>query len=213
MITGYRLVLPTPWERIGLQEDYQARVTAILDRSQERVREQTDAPPDQVAQLRRQIEGNLLSRLRRAKDGGAVDYYLPTDVHRGGMQLNANFLVSMVTPDALLEEEHVGSVMASLIADGDRSPRTVDDTVWLRSEKVLKGSSASEDETTLDHRRVEYVTAMPGNARTWVIVSFTAAGDGDPEGATAHLLVELFDAIMGTWRWSPDPPGADSPTD
>jgi hypothetical protein len=32
-------------------------------------------------------------------------------------------------------------------------------------------------------------------------VSFSTVGDGDPERAPARLFVELFDAIMSTFRW------------
>lgn len=205
MSLGYGLVLPRPWTRIDLAGDVPGQVAAILDATQERIRTSTDAPPDQVAQVRRQIEGRLLSDLRRAKDKGGVDYYLPADVHPSGVQLNANFLVSTVIPDAMMTEEGVPQVMTQLIADG-RKPVTIDDTIWLRSEKdVREGATAGDlPEVTLEHRRVEYVTALPGDPRTWVMVSYTAAGDGDLSGTPVRILVELFDAIMGTWRWSSD---------
>jgi hypothetical protein len=40
----------------------------------------------------------------------------------------------------------------------------------------------------------------------------TTAGDGDPESQATHLIVELFDAMMTTWRWvgSARPEGVES---
>jgi hypothetical protein len=34
------------------------------------------------------------------------------------------------------------------------------------------------------------------------MVVFSTVGDGDPAGQFAGILVELFDAIMSTFRWT-----------
>jgi hypothetical protein len=40
------------------------------------------------------------------------------------------------------------------------------------------------------------------------MVVFSTLGDSDPEGEFAKILVQLFDAIMSTfrWTWSPEEP-------
>lgn len=53
----------------------------------------------------------------------------------------------------------------------------------------------------VDLRKVEYLTAVPDDPRRWVLVTFTTAGDGDVDSEATGLVVELFDAIMSTWRW------------
>jgi len=59
-------------------------------------------------------------------------------------------------------------------------------------------------------RQVDYVVARPGSPDHWLMVVFSTLGDGDPDGRFARILVELFDAIMSTFRWTwPDQePGA-----
>jgi hypothetical protein len=51
---------------------------------------------------------------------------------------------------------------------------------------------------------VDYALPVPGHQGQWLIVTFATSGDGDPEGAFANLLVELFDSIMLTFRWVAD---------
>ena len=59
-------------------------------------------------------------------------------------------------------------------------------------------------------RRVEYTVAVPGTGERWLIVVFSTLGDGDPAGGFADLLVELFDAMMTTFRWVHDTDGSDT---
>jgi hypothetical protein len=35
-----------------------------------------------------------------------------------------------------------------------------------------------------------------------VLSALRGAGDGDPDSEVTRATVELFDAIMGTWRWT-----------
>jgi hypothetical protein len=79
------------------------------------------------------------------------------------------------------------------------SPVMVDGCAGARLE------SAAPAETILGieaaSRRVDYLLPVPGQPGQWLIVTFAASGDGDPEGEFARLLVELFDSIMLTFRW------------
>jgi len=43
----------------------------------------------------------------------------------------------------------------------------------------------------------------PPSPLRWALASFTTLGAGKPDDDVAELLVELFDAIMLTWRWRP----------
>ncbi|MGH3866440.1 MAG: hypothetical protein ACRDQ4_09950 [Pseudonocardiaceae bacterium] len=42
---------------------------------------------------------------------------------------------------------------------------------------------------------------VPADPDRWVVVSFSTLGSGDPNDEHARLLVELFDAMMTTFRW------------
>jgi hypothetical protein len=49
---------------------------------------------------------------------------------------------------------------------------------------------------------VDYVLAVPGDADRYLTIAFSTIGGGDPDDAYAIALVDLFDAMMLTWRWS-----------
>lgn len=51
--------------------------------------------------------------------------------------------------------------------------------------------------------RVDYHWPLPSEPLKWALASFTTIGAGEPDDDVAELLVELFDAIMLTWRWRP----------
>lgn len=202
--TSYQLVLPAPWERISLDGSIRTRVREIVERSVARL--PRDLPPDQVAPARRRVEEELNQLLVEARNNGGIDYYLPTELMHG-QQLNASFVVSAVIPDATAEADLVPRVMASLLQAEDTAAVTVGDTTWTRRERVLRRPPGGLVGDQVDLRKVEYLTAVPDDARRWVLVTFTTAGDGDVDSEATALIVELFDAIMSTWRWGADPAG------
>ncbi len=196
--TGYQLVLPHPWERIPLDKDMPRRVRDLVDRSVARL--PAEVPPDQVAPARHKIERELLTQLRAAQDQGGLDYYLPTDLMHG-QQLNASFVVSAIVPDANADAALSSRAMASLLADAEARPVSIAGQVWVRTERVIRKGpdDFASDEVAL--RRVQYRTAVPDDPRRWVVVTFTTVGDGNPDSDISGLVVELFDAIVSTWRW------------
>lgn len=198
-MTSYRLALPHPWQRIPLGTGTKERIADIITASIERL--PPEIPPDQVAQARIRMEGRLLNQLREAEQNGTIDYYLPTDLMHGVL-ITASFTVSAIIPDASAPEGITGQVLANLLSsrEGVR-PVTVSDTVWARSEEVIDRKA---DQTIADDaraRKVEYITAAPSDQRRWIIVTFTTLGDGDLDSPFTALMVDLFDAIMSTWRW------------
>lgn len=205
--TGYRLVLPAPWVRVSLDGDLEKSVATLMDGAMKDVPKQL--PPDQVMPVRRRAEADLLRTLREARDASGIDAYFPAGLMHGN-RLNATFIVSSAVPDAMADHEMSVRVMASLLAHPDSRPVTIDDTVWARRERDVAASTAPADRAAplvaFDARRVEYRTPVPGDPRRWISVAFTTGGDGDLGSRTTALIVELFDAIMGTWRWSPDDP-------
>lgn len=198
-MTAYRLALPHPWRQVPLDQRMPAAVDEIVATAVGRI--PGDVPPDQVAQARIKLQGLLTHQLRSAQDQGGVDYYLPTDLMHG-VQVNSSFVVSAIIPDASAPDGMTGRVLTALIASTEgATPVDVGDTVWVRTASVVETRPDELVTDTARARKVEYMTAVPGDERRWMIVSFTTFGDGDPEGELADLMVELFDAIMSTWRW------------
>lgn len=157
----------------------------------------------------------------QARSAGGVDLYLPIeDSH--GVTITASFVVSQVTlpappapdpatPDPqaeLLDAEQVDTaqfVSYLTSADGDIAPVVVADATAARKESVAAADPARQ--IPYGSRRVDYMLPVPGQSRGMLLVAFSTIGDGDPEGQFAKLLVELFDAIMTTFRWAKDQSG------
>jgi hypothetical protein len=210
--SGYTLVLPAGWRRIPVRHGSKAAIRTILD---EVFARQPDAVAgvsrDEVIRHRVQLEGRLTDMVRKARSSGGVDLYLPVEyVH--GTAVPASFVVSQVT----LGEPGDGGVsdpaqvVAYFVANiggaaggtvGNSAPAEVDGVACARTEVVAAPDPGQE--VPLGSRRVDYVVPVPGQPGQWLISTFSTVGDGDPEGDFARLLVELFDAIMLTFRWSP----------
>lgn len=198
-VTGYALVVPPPWRRIALDGSAEPTVRAIVDdvAAQHTPKE---VPPDQVGPRKRELVRDLMKQVTEARDTGGVDLYIPLQqVH--GYSVQASFTVSRVLPDATMTADEIPQVMASLLRDPSVGPVSIDDTVWVRRERAVP----TDDAEPVDSIRIEYVTAVPGQARAWILVAFSAVGAPivGPDGE-GNLLVELFDAIMTTWRWRYD---------
>lgn len=200
-MTTYALVLPPPWVRIHLEDRTRMRdgVRAFVDAGARRAPK--EIPPDQLASLKLKLQGQLLRQLEESRDAGTIDYYLPSGpLH--GVDLNASFVVSSIIPDANADVSQTAGVHAVLTAEGATSVQLAG-TDWSRTEEVVATEGDQLVEAGLPARRVTYATAVPGDERRWALVTCTVIGDGKPDSDHTRLVVELFDAIMTTWRWDP----------
>ena len=195
----YHLVLPPPWERIDLEGDYAGQVRQIVARAVDRAAG-TGIPPDALATARARAERDLTSRLREAKDSGAAHYYLPTDLMHG-VHVPASFTVSRVVPNALADQEVAARVLAARLAEPGVTAVSTADAVWARTDRTRTRPADSEVDAELQARQVEYLAPAPDDPRSWLIVTLTTFGDGVMDSDFTTLTVELFDAIMSTWRW------------
>jgi hypothetical protein len=198
-VTGYALVLPVGWRRIPVQSGTKA---AIRDITTEVLRRFPEVPRDKLTPYRIEIERRLSDMARQARSNGGLDLYLPVEyVH--GTAVPASFVVSQVTlpVDASGEEADPAEVIAAVMAtNGSARPVVVNGAQAVRTEHVAGPEPAQE--IPVGSRRADYMVPLPGRADRWLVATFSTIGDGDPEGDFAKLLVELFDAIMMTFRWT-----------
>lgn len=75
----------------------------------------------------------------------------------------------------------------------------VDNVPGVRTERTAQ---ADQDGSELASRRVAYVVPVPEDPGRWVSVVFSTVGAGRPDDELSDLFVELFDAMMSTFRWS-----------
>ncbi|MEU6850452.1 hypothetical protein ABZ901_11070 [Actinacidiphila alni] len=141
------------------------------------------------AEVRRRVEGMA----REAGAGGGLDLYVPVEA-RGGAMVAASFVVAEVAGEGAPE-----AVLAGLARETAGEVREVAGTVGVRREYVAPPEPDEGIETYARH--VDYTVPVPDAAR-WLTVTFSTVGDGDPGSEFTRVLVELFDALMTTFRWS-----------
>lgn len=200
-VSSCRIVLPPPWTRIPLR----AGTEAVVDGIVERVAATTPkhVPPDQVGPRKRELSRALLQRAGELREKGGIDLYIPLDTIRG-FSVRTSFSVSENLPPGADPAEWADVLAVLAEESGSERVVTAGDarsgapaTEWVRRERVVPGD-AERDPAIL----VDYTTALPGAEHVWLVASFSVVGSDveDPEG-TARPFVELFDAIMTTWRW------------
>lgn len=189
--------MPPGWTRIPLRRGADEAILKIADDAVKRLPD--DFPRDKASLVRMELVKRLRKTSREARDNAGLDLYLPVE-EMHGLTVAASFVVAEVTFDSVVEVDPA-LVAARLLADSDDTePVAVDDSMGVRAERVVNADLKRDAEYA--SRRVDYVLSVPEDPERWVTVGFSTIGDGDPRGDFADLLVELFDAIMTTFRWS-----------
>jgi hypothetical protein len=214
-------MLPPGWRRIPLREGAEETEKAARNAVSASLRTlPRDVPRDRLAAFRAESEGRLRRMAQQVRKQGGVDLYLPVESMRG-IPVSASFVVSegSLGAAAPVDPAQVVSYLAAgQASDGERTPATLDGAAALRVEHVAAPEPAAEVQATT--RRVDYIVSMPGQPDRWLIVAFstldqshhggqrgpgTQDGPGAQDGPgdqLAHLLVQLFDAMMATFRWT-----------
>lgn len=200
-VAGYTVVLPPGWCRIPVRHGSGKAVRAAVDEALKSVPRTVSR--DKIAPYRAELEGRLTAMVTRARGQGAVDLYLPAaPMH--GLPVSASFIVSEgVIGDQGTDgtDADPAQVVAYVAAeDAGSRPVTVDGGPAVRREHTAAPEEAAEIDA--GSRRVDYMMPLPGNHGRWLIAAFSTLGGGDPCDELSGVLVELFDAIMATFRWS-----------
>jgi hypothetical protein len=205
-ISGYTLVLPGAWRRIPVQQGTRPAIRSVVDEVLRRFSKGVSR--DNLTRYRIELERRLSDMAAQARSAGGADLYLPIE-YTHGVTITASFVVSQVTlpepppglPDA--EQADTAQFVSYLTsADGGAAPAVIAGAAAARKESVAAADPAQQ--IPYGSRRVDYMLPVPGESRGMLVVAFSTIGDGDPEGQFAKLLVELFDAIMTTFRWAED---------
>lgn len=199
--TGYTLVLPPGWVRIPVRTGTREALEEKVFRGIEVIPD--DVPRDRVMAYRAHVRRKVERMVGQARRAGGLDLYVPARARRATA---ASFFVAEVTgPTRERGGEDPGRVLEQLAA-GPRAGepgelRTVGQGVAVRWEYV-RPPDAQDAVADRPSRHVDYVFPVPGDDTRWLAVSHATAGDGDPAGAYARALTDLFDALMTTFRWT-----------
>jgi hypothetical protein len=183
---------------IPLREGTSEAIKRIVDRSVNELPD--DIPRDDLAMARMELIKRLKRVARQARDTRAMDLHLPVE-RVDGMALPASFIVSepLTAPAVGLES---GLVLSSLRPDASQCEEiTIDGAIGFRVDGVAQPDTAREVEFA--SRRIEYLLQIPHSSPPkWLTISFSTIADGRPDSELAEILVDLFDAMMTTFRWS-----------
>jgi hypothetical protein len=182
--TGYSLLLPAGWVRIPLREGTQAAIAAVVERSQ--------------AEDREALSTRLHAMTAQLRDSGGLDLYLPT-TPVGDFAIPASIIVAEVGFGAV-EPLDPAMLVASLAAEDKAEPISVDGALGVRAGRTTPANPGRGAPS--DSRRVEYVIPVPQDPDRWLTATFWVLTPDGADAETVELLIELFDAIMTTFRWS-----------
>jgi hypothetical protein len=198
---GYRIILPPGWARIPLREGTDATLEELVYSRLRTVPQQI--PRDRGMRYRMLVRRTVEEQVAAARGANGLDLYLPVRPRHRTL-VAASFLVSEV----VLPEGHgagVAAVGAGLAGTGvEVRAREVAGGPAVRREYVRRadpGRKAAAPAAPAT-RHVEYALPVPHDPRRFLAVAFSTAGDGVVDSEFTTAVVELFDALMTTFRWA-----------
>ncbi|MBZ4014830.1 hypothetical protein [Streptomyces purpurogeneiscleroticus] len=198
--SGFNLVPPPGWDTIPLRQGTDEAMDHIIRKAVAQL--PVGFPKDDIPQARMKLAKELKKVVRRARSKGGLTLYLPTE-RLNGIALPVSIVASepieipSVRPGS--GPESVLLALASVTPGAET--QELDQTACLRSEREVPASASQGVEVA--HRRVEYFVPVPDSTPDkYLSFSFSALIAPDSDPAFTDALVELFDAVMGTFRWS-----------
>lgn len=191
---GYTLVLPPGWRQVPVRAGTREVIREIV-RDRFRVLP-GHVPRDALTPYRIALEQQLTAAAAQARQRGGTELYLPVEPVRGTL-IAASFVVSEGSIGA--RDEHGTALILAAIA-GNGPGLLLDGARAARIERTAPPDPARGVER--GSRHVDYTIPVPGGDGRWLVFAFSALSAGDPDDKLAGNLVELFDAIMSTLRWT-----------
>ncbi|MFE0805036.1 hypothetical protein [Streptomyces sp. NPDC058812] len=197
---GFNLVPPPGWDVIPLRNGTREAMDHIVRKAVAQL--PVGFPKDDIPRARLKLNQEMKKVVRRARAKGGMTLYLPTErLH--GVALPVSLVASepieipRVRPES--GPEAVLAALASVTPGAET--RELDDTAALRSERDVPADAAQGVDVA--HRRVEYFVPVPDSAPDqYLTFSFSALIAPGSDPAFYDTLVELFDAVMSTFRWA-----------
>ncbi|MET9526865.1 hypothetical protein [Streptomyces coeruleorubidus] len=197
---GFNLVPPPGWDVIPLHSGTREAMDRIVRKAVAQL--PVGFPKDDIPQARLKLTQELKKVVRRASAKGGMTLYLPTErLH--GIALPVSIVASEpIEIPRVRPESGPEAVLAALASEiPGAEVRELDDTAALRSEREVPADP--EQGVEVAHRRVEYLVPIPDSAPDkYLTFSYSALIAPGSDPAFYDTLVELFDAVMSTFRWS-----------
>ncbi|MDX2542546.1 hypothetical protein ACOT81_18900 [Streptomyces sp. WI04-05B] len=195
---GFNLVPPPGWDSIPLQSGTREAIQRIVRKSVSQL--PVGFPKDDIPQARLRLTKELKQAVRQTRNSSGLTLYLPVE-RMHGMLIPASFVASepLGSPTGASEPE---AVLIDLARDSeDASARELDGTAAIRTLQKLPARPAKGVE--VPSWRVQYTVPIPNSTPAqWLTFSFSTLITPGTDIEFTETLVELFDAVMTTFRWS-----------
>lgn len=195
---GFNLVPPPGWDTVPLKHGTKDAIDRIVRSSVSQL--PAGFPKDDIPKARLQVTKKLKQAARQARDSDGLTLYLPVE-RMHGMLIPASFIASrpLAAPAGKVEPE---TILLDLARDTeDASARELDGTAAVRTLRKLP--AAPDKGVEVPSWRVQYTVPIPHSVPArWIAFSFSTLIAPDADTEFAETLVELFDAVMTTFRWS-----------
>ena len=201
---SFLIALPPGWVRLPARVGDEAELAALIEVI---VAEALPAslPRDRAEPWRGEMRKVFTGIVAEARDAGASAVYLPVRPVNG-VNIPASFVESEIDDGGV---DDVGSVLAGILAGSeDGTLQVIDGAHAARTDSSTVRVEPRDGWPEMTTRQIVYTVEVPHREGRWVVLSFSAASGDSPSGALSDALVELFDALMLTFRWS-DVPGVD----
>jgi hypothetical protein len=197
----WAFLLPPGWARFPTGKGRRQELDDVVE--QVVARAYPGQGPDDAAAAHGQGLRDSLRRAFSTAGPGAV--YLPTEPMAG-----------MTVPASITEVEIFGQVgrspievAASVLGDAyeESAPVELDGRPGVRVAGTLRGPSREGHRPEVSTRQVTYVVSRDDADGDWLVLSFDAVANSPGTERLAEVLVDFFDAVMATFRWTG--PGTD----
>jgi hypothetical protein len=200
---SFLIALPPGWMRLPARRAEDAALRAAVDEIIAEALPET-LPRDRAEPWRGEMRKTITGIVTEAREAGANAVYLPVRPVNG-VNIPASFVESEIDDDGAGDP---GGVLASILAGADGTLHVIDGAHAARTDSAVVSVEPREGWPELTTRQIVYTVEVPHREGRWVVLSFSAASGDRPSAALSDALVELFDALMLTFRWS-DVPGVD----
>jgi len=201
---SFLIALPPGWMRLPARASDEAQLRTMVDAIVAEALPDT-LPRDTAEPWRGEMRKTFVALVSEARDAGANAVYLPVRPVNG-VNLPASFVETEIDDEGLGD---TASVLANILADSDTaSLHVIDGANAARTDSSIVRVDAHGDWPEMTTRQIVYTVEVPHREGRWVVLSFSAASGDRPSAALSDALVEVFDTLMLTFRWS-DVPGVD----
>ncbi len=193
--TGYSVVLPPSWARIPVRTGAERVLRRLLD-------DAFRAHPGAGAQHRHELEKRILGLLHEARNNAGLDVYLPMSAS-ATMPLLGSIVVAEAAFGAVEPLDPPLLVAAMSAESANSSVVEVDGSLGVR--RARQGEHRADGGSEVAAVRcVDYLLPVPGEPDRWITATFSCPEleVRGSDGALTDVFVELFDAMMTTWRWT-----------